>query len=219
MASFFKLTLDTTAPVISSITLAGGAQYTTATAINMASDLEDADTTGYQMKIWGVSGAAAEADASWETYVGSKSITLSAGDGLKTISVKVRDSVGNESSAATATITLDTTVPTITITGPDVSVVSKVDGHNTSAFSFVSDVDFVEFKVKVVPATTSLHDAGTAIPTTAGSTNMSGTGTYVASTAVNCTIKGADLESASAGDGVKIIKAFVKNAAGNWSVA
>ena len=33
------------------------------------------------------------------------------------------------------------------------------------------------------------------------------------------TINGADLETASAGDGVKIVKVFVKNAAGTWSVA
>ena len=58
------------------------------------------------------------------------------------------------------------------------------------------------------------------IPVTSGSTNTSGTeGGYKADTAINVTINGADLEAASSGDGVKIIKVFVKNAAGTWSVA
>ena len=35
----------------------------------------------------------------------------------------------------------------------------------------------------------------------------------------NVTVKGADLEAASSGDGVKIVKVFVKNAAGTWSAA
>jgi hypothetical protein len=38
------------------------------------------------------------------------------------------------------------------------------------------------------------------------------------STVVNCKIYGADLATASAGDGDKIIKVFVQDVAGNWSV-
>ena len=44
-------------------------------------------------------------------------------------------------------------------------------------------------------------------------------GGYKKATAINVTIKGADLATASSGDGTKIIKVFVKNAAGTWSVA
>ena len=74
--------------------------------------------------------------------------------------------------------------------------------------------------MRVVPSTSSLHDAGTEIPTTGGSTNTSGSaGGYKANTAINVTVKGADLEAASSGDGTKIVKVFVKNAAGTWSVA
>lgn len=42
---------------------------------------------------------------------------------------------------------------------------------------------------------------------------------YKKATAIDVTIKGADLATASSGDGTKIIKVFVKNAAGTWSVA
>lgn len=220
MASFFNLTLDTTAPSGLSLKLNNGAQYTTSTTVTAAIAVSDTATTGYQMKIWGVSGAATESDASWGSFAKSKSITLPTGDGLKTVHIKVRDDVGNETAAVSATITLNTAVPVVTITGPDKTKISKVASFNTSAFSFTSDVDFEEYKIKVVPSESSLESAGTQIPTTAGSTNTSGkAGGYKAQTAINVTINGADLETASAGDGVKIVKVFVKNAAGTWSVA
>lgn len=70
-----------------------------------------------------------------------------------------------------------------------------------------------------MPSKSSLHDAGTLIGTANGSTNMTATGTFKASTAISCKIYGKDLEAASSGDGEKIIKVFVKNAHGTWSVA
>ena len=58
------------------------------------------------------------------------------------------------------------------------------------------------------------------IPATAGSSNTSGSaGTYPAATNIQVTITGTDLETASPGDGAKIVKVFVKNEAGTWSVA
>lgn len=134
--------------------------------------------------------------------------------------IKVRDDVGNESAAVTASITVNTAVPVVTITGPDKSKISKVSGFDVCAFSFTSDVDFVEYTVRVVPSESSLNTAGTQIPVTGGSTNTSGTASgYKKNTAINVTINGADLETASSGDGTKIVKVFVKNAAGTWSVA
>lgn len=219
MASYFNLTLDTLAPSGLSILINDGATYTTSTAVTLKIALEDAAITGYQMKIWGIDGAATEDKASWQTFAKTKAVNVTSGDGLKTIYVKVRDDVGNESAAASDTITLDTAVAAVTITGPDKSKISKVNGYNSAAFSFVSDRPFVEYKVCVVPAANSLQAAGTVIPTTNGSSNTSGSGEYNANTAVNVTIKGADLEAASSGDGVKIIKVFVKSEAGIWSVA
>lgn len=219
MASFFNLTLDTLAPAGLAVVLNDGAIYTTNPVVTLKATVTDAATTGYQMKIWGVDGVADEATAAWETFAPEKSITLPTGDGLKTVYVKVRDDVGNETAAVSDTITLDTAVPVVTITGPDKSKISKVDGYNSAVISFVADVAFTEYKVCVVPATNSLQSAGTVIPITAGSENTSGTGEFAADTNISVTIKGADLETASAGDGVKILKVFVRNAAGTWSVA
>ena len=220
MASFFNLILDTLAPSGLSLLINNGATYATTQAVSLTITVSDSDTTAYQMKIWGIEGAESESTASWQTFATSKSVTLTAGDGLKTIYIKVRDDVGNESDVVSDTITLNTVVPTVTISGPDRSRISKVDGYDSAAFSFMADVLFTEYKVCVVTATNSLEGAGKVIGTVNGSINTSGTGgNYAANTAINVTIKGADLEAASSGDGTKIIKVFVKNEAGTWSVA
>lgn len=219
MASYFNLTLDTLAPQGLTIKLNNGSQYTTSKSVTLSIALTDASTAGYQMKVWGINGAELESNASWETFATSKSITLLNNDGLKTVYVKVRDDVCNETAAASATITLDTSVPAVTIIGPDVSRISKTAPKNVATFSFTSDVDFVEYKIKVVPSQSSLNDAGTLIGTANGSANMKGTGTFKKNNAISCKIYGKDLEMASSGDGEKIIKVFVKNAHGTWSVA
>lgn len=219
MASYFNLILDTLAPSGLTLQINGDAQYTTAQEVTLTISVDDADTSGYQMKIWGINGAPTETNASWETYTTSKTVTLPTGDGLKTIYIKVRDDVYNESSYVSSSITLNTSVPTVTVTGPDVTRISKVSPKNVSTFSFISDSNFTEYKVKVVPSSASLQDAGVSIGTSSGSTNMSGLGTFEANTAITCKIYGSDLETASSGDGAKIVKVFVKNDAGTWSVA
>lgn len=218
MASYFNLTLDTMAPAGLAVQLNGDDIYTTTPSVELTLTLTDSPTTGYQMKIWGVEGVKDEGSASWETYAASKSVTLPSGDGLKTVYVKVRDAVGNESSAASDSITLNTAVPTVTVTGPDKSTISKVVGFDMAVINFMSDIAFEEYKVCVVPATSSTQESGTQIPTTNGSVNTSGSaGGYEADTNIEVKINGSDLEAASSGDGVKIVKVFVKNAAGTWS--
>lgn len=220
MASYFNLTLDTTAPGGVTLSINDGALYATSTAVTLKISVEDSPTTGYQMKVWGVEGVDSETAASWENFSTSKSVNLTSGDGLKTVYIKVRDDVGNESAQVSDTITLNTAVPVVAITGPDKSKISKISGFNQSVFNFTSDVEFEEYKVCVVPANNSTQDAGVIIGTTNGSQNTSGSdGSYPASENIQVTITGADLEVASSGDGVKIVKVFVKNAAGTWSVA
>lgn len=220
MASYFNLMLDTTAPSGLTLSINNDALYATSTAVQLQIGISDETTTGYQMKIWGIEGVAEETSATWETFATTKSVNLTSGDGLKTVYIKVRDEVGNETAQVSGTINLDTTVPVVTITGPDKAKISKVTGFNKSIFSFTSDVEFAEYKVCVVPATLSTQEAGEIIPTTGGSTNTSGTeGNYPATTPITVTIYGADLETASSGDGTKVVKVFVKTAAGLWSNA
>lgn len=226
MASYFNLTLDTTGPADPSISLESGATYATQQLIDATISTSDGTTTNYQMKIWGDVDTTENANiqdtegaSSWITYSTSQQVKLSATDGEKTIYLKIRDNVYNESSQASDSIILDSTLPVATVsTGPDVSTISKIAGKNVCSFSFTVDSIFDEYKVKVVASTGATHDTGTQIPTTAGSTNMSGSaGDYPASTPIDCQIYGTDLETADSGDGEKVIKVFAKDKAGNWS--
>lgn len=232
MANYFNLTLDTVAPVSPSLTLAGGGGVTNTQLITATIGTADISTAGYTMMIWGsldlaqakldglVSSSArdtTEQDAQWVTFAHSKQLKLSSGNGSKTIYLKLRDDVYNVSAQISRNITLDTTAPVVTITGPDVTKISKQSGKNICTFSFTTDSDITEYKVKVVTSASAAHTTGVAIGTTNGSTNMFGNAVK-ADKAVTCTINGADLELASSGDGAKIIKVFAKDAAGNWSV-
>lgn len=225
MANFFNLTLDTTGVSSPTISLEGGATYSTQQLITATIGCGDGATTGYQMKIWGdVDGSydsnvqTTEGTSIWITYNTSKQIKLSSGDNLKTIYIKIRDDVYNVSSQNNDSINLDMTLPTVTITGPDVPKISKQTGKNVCSFSFQSDCIFDEYKVKVVAASGNTHDTGVQIGTTSGSTNMSGSaGNYPSATPISCQIMGEDLEPVSSGDGAKIIKIFVKDQSGQWS--
>lgn len=211
MASFFTLRLDTLAPQNGSISIPTLTNTRSITATLSAVDAS-------QMKLWGdIESASSESEATWETYSESKAISLVGVDGTKTVHVKFRDAVGNETASFSATTNLDTTGAVVTITGPDVDTISKVNGYNVATFAFSVDTDVVAWEVRVVPASGSTHTTGVVIGEENGSTNMTGT-SLKANTAVSCTINGADLETASSGDGAKIIKVFVRDAAGNWSV-
>jgi hypothetical protein len=221
MAAYFNLTLDTLAPSGLALTINGGQTVVTSSSVTLGLSVSDGSTSGYSMLIYGdVDDGLTEAQATWETFAATKSITLKSGDGSKTVKAKVKDDVGNVSSEASVTVTLDTTVPVITISaGPDKSKISTVSGYDTAAFSFTSDSDFTEYKVKIVPSTASTHDTGTQIGTTNGSTNMSGSGSFSASTPISCTIKGADLSAAVSGvNSAYVVKVFAKDTSGLWSV-
>lgn len=225
MASNFTLTLDTTAPADVALDIDSGAAYATDPVVAAQPFTSDADTTSYQMKIWGDVDPTENPDiqvtegaSSWIGYSASQAVTLSDGDALKTLNLRIRDDVGNQSASASKSITLDTTVPVATITvAAAPTKISKVAGYDTTTFQFQPDTDAQAWKVKVVPSTGSLESEGTQIPTAAGSTNVTG-GALAADTNQPVTIKGADLEAASAGDGAKIVKVFVQDEAGSWSL-
>lgn len=227
MTTTFTLTLDTTAPD-AAIELAAGAAFVGSQSITAVVSSAAADA--WQMKLWGdvdttfdanVQGT--EGASAWISFShAAKALKLSAGDGVKTVFVKVRDDVGNESAPAGDSTTLDTTAPVIDITVAFAPTkISKVhnaptDIFDTSSGTFQSDSDLQAWEVRVVPSTGSDHTAGTLIPTAGGSTNTSG-GALTAGAAKVVTIRGADLEAASAGDGDKIVKIFGQDLSGAWS--
>lgn len=224
MANFINIILDTTAPSNPYVNINGGATFSNSQLVSIAIGTTDEDTTGYQMKIWGnVDGAydsniqATEGASTWISFTDSKQIKLSSGDGNKQVSVRIRDDVYNESSVAQDNISLNTAIPTVNVGTPDKYKISKKEQKNIVSFTFSSPEQFEEYKVKVVTSTGAVESSGVAIATLNGSSNVAGNaGAYT--NPITVTISGQDLELASSGDGSKIIKVFVKNSAGTWSV-
>lgn len=219
MAAYFTLTLDTTPP--------SGAKITIASPTNSREIIVTLTATGAtQMKLYGdiVSNLSSttkitESDASWVSYDVSAPVILESGDGAKTVYAKFRDDVGNESIAVSAVVALDTDAPVVVISsGPDYSTISEVSGFDTCTFSWSANEMFSEYKVCVVPASTSEQSVGTEIGMENGSVNMGGTGSFTANQTITSKINGKDLKAASNSDGAKIIKVFVKDAVGNWSI-
>ncbi len=225
MASYFTLTLDTTAPAGVTLNVNTGAAYTTSQNVTAEPATSDSTTTGYQMKVWGSVDTADNPDiqategaSNWIAFATSQAVRLSTGDGTKTLNVRIRDDVGNQSASASHSITLNTTVPVVTVSvAPFPTKISKVSGYDTTAFQFQADAALQAWKIKVVPSTNSLENVGVTIGTANGSASTTG-GSLAASTNQAVTIKGADLEVASAGDGAKIVKVFGQDLSGLWSL-
>jgi putative AlgH/UPF0301 family transcriptional regulator len=98
--------IDTTPPT-GTIQVNDGADWTK--ELSVALTLDDQESGAAQMSFSTNSGTWSD----WETYATSKSYSLSAGDGVKTVYVRFKDAAGNESTTEISdTITLDTTVPT-----------------------------------------------------------------------------------------------------------
>lgn len=225
MANFVYITLDTTAPTNPTISIEGAAVHTSLQMVTVSIGVSDAVTTGYQMKIWGdvdnsndPNVQTTEVASQWASFSNSPQVKLSAGDGTKTLSVKVRDDVHNPSTVAIDSITMDTSIPTVTVTNPSVAKISKVEGKDATSFTFTVSEDYIEYKVKLVGSTGATEGTGTQIGTAGGSTNVAGTGSFTGSTVTTITIKAADLETASANmNGQNTLKVFVKDTSGLWS--
>lgn len=227
MATSFDLTLDTQAPGSPSISVDGGASFSGDSTVDLTLSATGGDVT--KMKVYGDVDDAAdtaryrtlEANAPWVDYATAMNgVVLSSGDGSKTVKVKFRDDVLNVSSEATDGITVDSDIPVPNITvAPDLTKISKIATKDTSTFTFEVDQDVQAWKVKFVPNSGSAESAGTQIPTTAGSTGVSG-GSLSADTPQVVELKGTDIETAFASsNAVGTIKLFAQDEnTGVWSV-
>lgn len=205
-----------------------------------------------------VGGESTEAAAQWVEIVpdkGAKALTLSltctSGDGQKNIAVRLKDSADNLYPASTtdplkANFTYDTEAPEVTVTGVDYNRVSKVHINRYNGTSAISNkyCDEINFSFHIgdneifkaykvcAYADQTAAEAGSyedaAIPTTAGSLNMSKDGISQTGT-VSCLLKGADFENALNGgngtvtnhtfDGAHYVVVYVQDQGGTWSEA
>ena len=236
MANYANLILDTIGPAGVSVKINGDEEKTTTTAVSLAITCSDADLTGYQMKIWGTATAPEESDAVWESYQEEKNITLSATDGMKTVYVRVRDDVWNESVTVSDTITLNSKVPAVNFRIVD-SKISLVSGKNTAGGNFGFDESIDAAKIMIVSDINARHDDDTniRIPATNGSFMFKDDDSLLTKEFEGylefenilcdkdylnyCMIRAEDIAAASPGDGAKILKVFVRSAeTGSWSV-
>ena len=106
---------DVTPPTNPSITINSGAQYTNDPNVTLSLSASDSHSGVADVRLHNEGTGWSD----WQSYATSKSWTLTAGDGTKTVTVQFRDAAGNESGTASDNIILDTTPPDTTITsGP-----------------------------------------------------------------------------------------------------
>lgn len=104
---------DTTPPT-GSVTINSGAAYTNATTVTLTLSASDPDTGVTQMQFSNDN----VTYSTPESYATSKSWTLEAGDGLKTVYAQFQNGQGLWSSAASDTVTLDTILPAAPMINP-----------------------------------------------------------------------------------------------------
>jgi hypothetical protein len=108
-----KFKIDTTAPTGTSISVNGGATYTTSTGVTLTLAATDAS----QMRFKNGSGGTW---STYEAYATSKAWTLGSVEGTRTVYVQFKDAAGNVTGGSTNdTIILDTIAPVVpTLTSP-----------------------------------------------------------------------------------------------------
>src|SRR5690606_10348543 len=136
-----------------------------------------------------VSESASFAGASWEAAASSRAFELSAGDGVKTVYVRLRDTAGNATGSYNDTIWLDTTPPT----GATLAIVG-----NPSAVSSTS-------------VSLTLGATGAATIELANNSAFTGASTIAYTTSASHTL--------TSGDGLKTVYARYCDDAGNCSAA
>jgi hypothetical protein len=111
------------APPTGSVVVNGNQPYTTTPAVLLSLTYGDGDGSGVSGMRFSNNGSTW---SSWEKPAATKTWTLSAGDGYKTVRAQFRDKAGNVSPTASDYIVLDTTAPTGTILINNGQSVTKV---------------------------------------------------------------------------------------------
>ena len=132
-----SVTVDNLAPT-GSVVINGNAPATKSTTVTLTLSASDTQGPVTQMRFSndGTTFSAAEA------YATSKTWTLTSGDGTKTVYVQYQDVAGNWSTAATDTIVLDTTAPSISAITATVVTSSSVTITWTTNEPSTSQVDY-----------------------------------------------------------------------------
>lgn len=235
MSDYIKLTLDTTPPEDVEMLINGGAAYTFSRFVELKVSCADSDTQGYSIKVWGVDGVDDEDDAPWEEYFQSKLVSLSEGDGEKTVYVKVRDDLFNESDAVCDTVSYRSSpIPFVKGLTVDTSKIFSSGVRRTASLIWNVDKDFDAVKIMLVDDVNAAYDddSNISIPTANGSHicgangKIISTGDYMeiynyklsSNVGMSAVLYARDITAVSPENGIKVIKVFVRSCEnGNWS--
>lgn len=183
---------DNAPPTLSGVSVAGGATFTSTTAVTVTYTANDTGGSNLSEVCWGLTNTPSNCQA----YSASVMATLAAQDGSQTLSVLVRDAAGNSSMVVSDSIVLDTTPP-------QVGAISLAGG---AAFTRLLSVPIS------VPANDTSTGFGGALEV-AFAINGGAFGGYVALPTMP-TLPSVVLP---VGDGLKTVQARVRDAAGNVS--
>ena len=209
--SHAKFGYDSEAPAQPSITFSAAAYGSTSALVTIV--YSDATSGVVEMNLAGDITEATGTDK-WEAAATQKNVTLTAGDGTKNITVKVRDTAGNISEiSAAASCELDTSQPSVTLAlyeADGITTKAAISSLNTFTARITSADDNLgqcEYKIY---GDFSTSDGGVAVTNTsaswitfapeAGKTYVDVTGLY-----------------ATSGDGSKNIYVVIRDNAGNES--
>lgn len=106
----YYLYMDTTPPV-GSISIEASSIYTNSPDVTLSLDAEDLHTGIYAMRF----SNSGSPDGEWQDFSSTDSWTLEGGDGEKTVFAQFRNFAGMSSEVYSATITLDTTPPSASV--------------------------------------------------------------------------------------------------------
>ena len=205
------------------------------------SHTDDADTSEASPIVeYKLSGDFDQSSSEWQTfeydenqtYMTISNLTLTDSDGLKTVTVQLKDAAGNVSSVVNATVTLDRQAPVIDVNVPDYNIISKehtlrlnsagatINGKYNDVIIFTWSANEALNAYKVcVNAVNQEAESASAIGTAGGSLNMNG-GPIEANYEVTSTIFGADFAATDAvndTDGVYEIIVYGQDEGGTWS--
>lgn len=158
ISSGLSVTIDTTAPaktvsgiVLSADSGASSGDFNTATAAQTITATLSATLSGDEL--WG----SLDNGENWSNITGKVSGTTLTWDGVtlpgsNTLKLQVRDTAGNAGTTASQAYTLDTTVPTATITGAGYTITSntlKLTGTNFNTLLAASETAATDIKARL----------------------------------------------------------------------
>jgi len=160
------VSVDSVAPTGTTV-LARGSVYASSTVVSLESTVSGAAEIAVD---------AGSGFSEWSAYAATRTVALGSGDGLKTVVARFRDRAGN-SLQLTDTILLDTTAPSLTITGVTsgasyATTVTPVFSSADPSSSVAATLDGVPYSSGTPVGTAGTHALSVRVTDPAGNTTM-----------------------------------------------